>query len=102
MTKHCRWRDHFGVVTPLENFQIGAAGERCFDSNANLAWFEGLRCDFLDANIFFAVQHSGFHQLVYDGKTRLAEVEFRRDASIKAGARGPTASFQSAKCARVR
>src|SRR3954465_2954778 len=91
MTEHCRRHDHFGVVTPLENFEIGAAGERCFDSNANLAWFERLRCDLLDANIFFAVQYSGFHQLVYDGKPRLAEVEFGRDASIKAGRGGLTA-----------
>ena len=43
--------DHFGMVTALENLQIGAAGERGFDADADLAGFESRRRDFF--NLFF-------------------------------------------------
>ena len=53
--------DHFGMVTALENLQIGAAGERGFDADADLAGFEGRRRDFFNLDSFPAVQDGGFH-----------------------------------------
>ena len=53
--------DHLRVITALENFQVGAAGERGLDAEADFARRERPRCDFLDAHIFFSVENGGFH-----------------------------------------
>ena len=53
--------DHFGVVPAFEDLQIGAAGERGFDADADFARFEGGWRDVFDLDFFLAVQDGGFH-----------------------------------------
>ena len=49
------------MVAAFENFQVGAAGERSLDADADFSRLEGGRRDFLDAHIFFSMENSGFH-----------------------------------------
>jgi hypothetical protein len=53
--------DHLGVVAALENFQVGAAGERGLDADADFAGLERRRRNFLDEDFFFSVEDGGFH-----------------------------------------
>ena len=64
--------DHFGVIAALENFQVGAAGERGLDADADFAWFERRRREVFDLDFFLSVQDGGFHaDSVGGGVTRL-------------------------------
>src|SRR6185437_16963704 len=58
--------DHLRVITAFEDFQVSAAGQGRFDSDAHLARLERLRLSFFDANIFFSVKNSGFHSGLLD------------------------------------
>ena len=53
--------NHFGVIAAFENFQIGAAGERGLDADADFAGFQRWRRDVFDLNFFPAVKDGGFH-----------------------------------------
>jgi hypothetical protein len=61
MPKHRRRHDHFCVIAALENFQVGAAGERGFDADADFARLEGWRRDVFNLDFFLPVQDGGFH-----------------------------------------
>lgn len=61
MTEDGRGHDHFSVVAAFEDFQVGPAGERRFDTDADFAGFEGGRRNLFDRNFFPAVQDGGFH-----------------------------------------
>ncbi len=61
MAKDGGGHDHFGVVAALEDLQVGAAGERGFDADADFARFEGGRRDVFDLDFFPTVQDGGFH-----------------------------------------
>ena len=52
---------HFGVITAFENLEVGAAGERGFDADADFARFERGRRDVLNLNFSPAVQDGSFH-----------------------------------------
>jgi len=49
------------VVAAFEYFQVGAAGQRGFDADADFTRPQRRRGDFLDTHIFFSVEDSGFH-----------------------------------------
>ena len=53
--------DHAGVMPAFVNLEIGAASERGFDGDANLAGLQGRRGNFLDPDVLASVEHSGFH-----------------------------------------
>jgi hypothetical protein len=53
--------DHFGVIAAFENLQIGAAGERGFDADADFTGFQQWRRDVFDLNFLLAVENGGFH-----------------------------------------
>ena len=53
--------NHSGMVTALEDLQVGAAGERGLDADADFARFEGGWRYFFDLDFFPAVQDGGFH-----------------------------------------
>ena len=53
--------DHLRVVAALENFQVGAAGERGLDAEADFAGLERGRREVFDLDLFFSVQDGGFH-----------------------------------------
>ena len=64
--------DHFCVVAALENFQVGAAGERGPDTDADFARLKRGRRDFLDENFFLRVEDGGFHERIVGAEgTRL-------------------------------
>ena len=53
--------DHFGVVTALEDLQVGAAGEGGLDADAHFSRLERGRCNVFNLNFFPSVQNGGFH-----------------------------------------
>ena len=53
--------DHFCVVATFENFQVGAAGQRGFDADADFAGLERRRRNVFNLDFFLSVQDGGFH-----------------------------------------
>lgn len=53
--------DHFGVIAAFENLQVGAAGERGFDMDADFAGFQRRQRDVFDSDFLFAEENGGFH-----------------------------------------
>jgi hypothetical protein len=49
------------MIAPLKNFQVGAARERRRDPHPDFAWAKLLGIDFVNSDIFFAMEHRGFH-----------------------------------------
>jgi hypothetical protein len=61
VAEDCGRHDHLRVVTALENFEVGAAGQRSFNLNSHLARFQRRGSDIFDAHLLSAVEDSGFH-----------------------------------------
>jgi len=53
--------DHFCVVAAFEDLEIGAAGERGFDADADFAGFERGWRNIFNLDFFLPVQDGGFH-----------------------------------------
>lgn len=70
--------DHLRVVAALENFQVGAAGKRGLDANADFAGLERRRRDFFKEDFFFSVEDGGFHAGSLWARTVEAEESFSR------------------------
>jgi hypothetical protein len=49
------------MITAFENFQVGAAGQRGLDADANFAGIQWRRRDVFNANEFLPMQDGGFH-----------------------------------------
>jgi hypothetical protein len=49
------------VIAAFENFEVGAAGERGLDAEADFARLERGRREVFDADFFLAEQDGGFH-----------------------------------------
>jgi len=68
--------DHLRVVTALVNLQVGAAGERGLDADADFAGLERRRRDFFNLDFFLPVQDGGFHSHSLCARAVKAEESF--------------------------
>jgi hypothetical protein len=68
--------DHSGMIAAFENLQVGAAGERGLNADADFARFQRRRRKVLDLNVFFTVKNGGFHGRSIRPRTIGAEEKF--------------------------
>lgn len=61
MAKNGGRYDHPGVIAALENLEVGAAGERGFDADADFTGLERGWHDVFNPDLFLPVQDGGFH-----------------------------------------
>ena len=52
--------DHFGMIAALENFQVGAAGQRGLDADADFAGVQWRRREVFNANVSFPCRMAAF------------------------------------------
>jgi hypothetical protein len=53
--------DHFRVIAAFENLEVGAAGQRGLDADADFTRFQDARWDIFNLDIFLPVEDGGFH-----------------------------------------
>jgi hypothetical protein len=61
MAEHSGRDNHPGMISPFENFQIGAAGQRRFNAQADFPGLQGCFGNVFDSYRLFAIKNGGFH-----------------------------------------
>jgi hypothetical protein len=61
VTEHRGRDNHLRVIAAFKHFQVGAAGKGRFDLHTHFPGFQWRHGDVFDSDIFFAIEHGGFH-----------------------------------------